>query len=219
MGSEMCIRDRSSRQPIGCTNATLPFKVTYTGYLKEKDKTKAGEHFSLVRLGLATWSLEFMRPSLAAFVDISVGSQCPTMVVMGMRVVTPRHQLKCLRRMLFHEQPNYNAWLMLGDDKQKRRFEYMLKMSFVEDFKHIQAPERGIKAVEGLLQRWANVRELLLLDEPEKIREVAEESTPQLSFFLLVSARVLVAATAQGKMRKHDAWLEHLVLPLSLIHI
>ena len=190
--------------------AKLAMKVTCHGGCVDRH---SGQNFSLVRLGLAVWNRQLRRASVANLVDISVGTREPTTVVMGMRVQTPRSMLRTLRRMAFAEV-DYEPWLSAhcDGDKQHRRLERIIKLSFIEDFKTMGGRVRGWEAAVGLMRRWQRVPELLLTDCVE-LSKAAEAAPPQLRHFYLVCARVCAVALSSGKMREYDTWIGNVVFP------
>ena len=197
-----------SRCTLGVSTSLLPIKVTYRGGLAARsDNTE----FSLIRLGLALWHRRLARSSVISFIDIAMNKkQTPSTCVFGVRVESPRSMLRTLRGMIFHDV-NYQPWLGSDGDykKQQRRFERLLMISFLEDFKLMSGRVRGVEAAQALMKRWCRVPELVLLAEVDAMRAAANASPQHLRFFLLCTARVCGMVSAP----EYDAWLEHTVYP------
>ena len=175
----------------------------------------SGCQFDLLRLGLAVWCKPLRRATVVSVVDISVSTRLPTTLVMGMRVQSPRSMLRTLRRMAFHET-GYQPWLASHGDikKQIRRFERLVKLSVVEDFKLMRGCMRGDTVIKGLLRRWGKVPELLLMADDQAMRKCAASAPRQMGFFLSVCARACHRAVGDHEMEAYDWWLSNIIFPL-----
>ena len=180
----------------------------------------SGGRFSLIRLGLAVWHKGLQRSSSATFVDISAAGRPPTTVAMGMRIQSPRSMLRTLRRIIFHEVA-YQPWNAAhgNPDKQQRRFERLVKISYVLDFKTMGGMHRGVEAAAALTACWQRVPEHLLMADSARIREASYSAPPQLCYFLMASARVCeMAAEDEGELARYDEWLGQVVFPIVTDH-
>ena len=123
--------------------------------------------------------------------------------------------LRTIRRLAFHEVA-YEPWLgaHCDIDKQVRRFERLIKLSVVEDFKKIGGRFRGREAFAAILTRWQRVSELLLLADCEAMREFAEMAPSHLRYFLLVCIRACAKALNENNMYQYDLWITDIVFPL-----
>ena len=200
------------RGSLGTTgDKRLAVKATYHCTCFDKH---SGEEFRLVRVGLGVWSEPLRRASVANFVDISIVPRCPTTVdVIGMRVQAPGSMLRTIRRLAFHETA-YKPW-QGADNKGKlcRRFDRLIKLSIVEDFKLMGGRFRGDDAMLALLRRWRRVPELLLVANADAVYAMSESAPAQLSYFLRVCARTCVEA-AEEDMPAYDWWLSVVISPL-----
>ena len=89
-----------------------------------------------------------------------------------------------------------------NSDKQQRRFERLVNISYLQDFKTMGGRHRGVEAAAALTARWQQVPEHLLMSDSARIREAPYSAPPQLCYFLMASARVCeMAAKDEGDMR------------------
>ena len=191
----------------------LPIKLSYHGGLVEKHTGKA---FDLVRIGAAVWHIRLRRAAVAAFVDISLTNMTiPTVCVMGMRVQAPRSMLKALRRMTFHETA-YAPWhAAYGDaEKQDRRFQRLVLLSFFEDWKTMRGSRRGPDAKEGLQHRWMKALDFMLTGHSVDLRRLASSAPPQMCFLFLCCARTAEKAPTMDMLEEYNAWVENSVIPI-----
>ena len=209
------------RFPLGCdkTEEDLPIKLSFHGGLTEK---RSGAEFQLVRIGVAVWHERLRRGAIAAFVDVSLSDASAlfsTVCVMGMRVQTPRSMLKALRRMTFHEA-DYAPWLAAcGDeDKQHRRVERLVKLSFVVDWKTMGGKHngRGTGAARGIGNRWRKALMLMFACDASGLRHLSLSAPPQLRFILLCSARTVEIAAAANTLDDYHYWVDSAVSPMVL---
>lgn len=191
-------------------SAEFPIKVTFTGGLSQ---THDNRDFQLVRIGAALWDAKFRRAAVAAFVDISLEETAlESVCVMGMRVQAPNSILKDMRRMAFHEV-QYKPWRSAheDEDKQQRRMERLLKLSFVEDWKIMGGASHGGAsqgACEALQLRWDKAMYFMLMGDHSSLRHLAASAPRQMSFFLLCCARMFEAAGDVATREKCDSWVD-----------